>query len=102
MWRHRDTPENLQLEQKLFPSVRAVWKSEMEEGPGKMRREGAFAYLEFKVSCHQEITGNCPRGKLPEEKSFGQSKVGSWVGLSLLVPPLSNRFLTGVAFSRDP
>lgn len=30
-------PENLQLEQKLFPSVRAVRKSEMEEGLGKMR-----------------------------------------------------------------
>jgi hypothetical protein len=63
-------PENLQLEQKLFPSVGAVWKSEMEEeGSGKMRRDEAFAaaaYLEFEVTCHQEITGNCPRGKIPE------------------------------------
>lgn len=74
MRRHRDPPENLQLEQKLFPSVRAVRKSEMEEGPGKMRREGAFAYLEFKVSCHQEITGNSPRANFLRRRALGKAR----------------------------
>lgn len=92
-WRQawgRGRPGNPQPEHKLVSFCESCLKSDGARGrKDEVRVPLVPANLEFEVTCHQKITGNCPRGKIPEGKSFGQSRVGSWVGLSFLVPPLS-------------